>query len=130
MLVVPLLLVFYQVLINPEMLAIASAKRFAVIGFGCGAWAAMMTAPHVLMSESNSLWMIFSLPVEIAEYFQRRTRVWRTTGVIMGAAVITGLATWKGGIPADDWWRIPAALVGIWVVSLVIYAMMIGNARR
>ena len=128
-LVVPLMLVFYQFLINPGMLAVTSAQKLAAIGFGCGAWAAIVTAPHVPMSESNSMWMIYSLPVEISAYFRRRARVWRATGVMMAAALIAGLAIWKGGIPSGDWWRIPAALVGVWVVSLASYAVMIGNFK-
>lgn len=127
-LIVPLLLVFYQALVSPDMLEVTSMQKLALIGFGCGAWAATMTAPHVPMSEGNSLWMIFSLPVELGAYFERRARVWRMTGVIMAAAVITGLALWKG-IPGGDWWRVPAALAAVWVVSLAIYAIMIGETK-
>ena len=127
-LVVPLIMVFYQVLINPQLLENMSAQKLAVFGFGCGVWAATTTAPHVLMSETNSLWMIFSLPVSIAEHFERRTRAWRTSGTLMAAAVITGLALWKG-FPKEEWWRIPAGLAGVWVISLVVYAIMMGNAK-
>ena len=127
-LVVPLIMVFYQLLINPEMLAEVSGQKLAVLGFGCGVWAATTTAPHVLLSESNSLWMIFSLPVSISDHFQRRTRAWRLSGTVMAGLVIAGLGLWKG-FPADDWWRVPAALVGVWVISLVVYAIMMGDAK-
>lgn len=126
--IVPLIMVAYQLLVNPQMLAVTSAHRLAVIGFGCGIWAATMTAPHVLLSESNSLWMIFALPVEISDHFKRRTRVWRMAGIGMAGAVTAGLALWKG-VPADGWWRIPIALAAVWAVSRVVYAIMIGNAK-
>lgn len=127
-LIVPLMLLFYQFLINPELLSVTSSRKLAVIGFGCGAWAAAMTAPHVLGSEGKSMWMIFSLPVEIATYFERRARVWRITGVGMAFTVCTGLILWQG-FPSDEPWRLPAAFVGVWVVSLTIYAIVIGDPK-
>lgn len=127
-LIVPLMLLFYQFLINPDLLSVTSSRQLAVIGFGCGAWAAAMTAPHVLGSEGKSMWMIFSLPVEIANYFERRARVWRITGVCMAFAVCTGLILWQG-FPNDEVWRLPAAFVGVWVISLAIYAIVIGDPK-
>lgn len=127
-LIVPLLLVFFQALVNPELLEDLTARKLAVLGFGCGAWAAAVAAPHVPLSESRSLWLIFSLPVEIGRHFQRRARVWRMSGVTMAALVIVGLASWKG-FPPGDWWRLPAALAAVWVVSLAIYAVMIGATK-
>ncbi len=127
-LVMPPLLIGFQVLINPGMVAGIDARNLAVIGFGCGVWAASMTSPHVIASETRSMWIVFSLPVEIAGYFEKRTRVWRAAGVIIAAAVMLAVAVWKGGIPTQDWWRIPAAIAGIWVASLVVYSIMMGNA--
>jgi len=128
-LVMPVMLVGYQLLINPGLVEVANARNFAAIGFGCGVWAATMTAPHVVVSEAGSMWVVFSLPVEIAGYFRRRMRVWRTTGVLMTIGVIAGLAAWKGGVPMDDWWRIPAAVAGVWVMSFVVYTIMMGGTR-
>ena len=127
--VVPLMLVGYQLLISPQMLTGASGHHLAVMAFGCGAWASMMTAPQILLSEGRNIWMVFSLPVEIATYFERRTKIWRFTAVVMAAFVIACLAIWKGGIPIEHWWRVVAALAGVWVMSLVIYAIMIGDAE-
>lgn len=125
---VPLIMVFYQILVNPELLSTVSAQKIAVFGFGVGVWAAVSTAPHVLLSESNSFWMIFSLPVSIANHFRRRTRVWRTTGLGLAILVTVVFCAWKG-VPHENWWRIPTALAGVWIVSLVIYAIMMGNAK-
>jgi hypothetical protein len=128
-LVMPLMLVSYQLLINPALVEVTNARNLAAIGFGCGAWAATMTAPHVVSSEAGSMWIVFSLPVEIAGYFRRRMRVWRTTGVVMTISVMAGLAGWKGGVPTADWWRLPAGVAGVWVVSLVVYSIIMGGTR-
>lgn len=127
-LVLPLIMVLYQALVNPEMLNNISAEKLAVFGFGCGIWTAITSAPHVLLSESNSLWIIFSLPVKIGEHFHRRTRVWRATGVGMAILIITIISVWKG-FPSENGWRIIAALIGVWVISQVVYAIMLGNAK-
>lgn len=128
-LVMPVMLVGYQLLINPGLVAVANARNLAAISFGCGVWAATMTAPHVVASEANSMWVVFSLPVEIAGYFRRRMQVWRTTGVLMTIGVMAGLVAWKGGVPPDDWWRLPSAVAGVWVMSFVVYTIIMGGTR-
>jgi membrane protease YdiL (CAAX protease family) len=88
-----------------------------------------MTAPHLLMSEAKSVWLVFSLPMEVSAYFERRARAWRVMAVVVAAATLLGMAIWRGGVDAEGAWRAAAALVGVWVISLVIYAIMIGDAR-
>jgi len=78
---VPMLIVGYQVLINPSMVESVTAAGICAMAYGCGTYGSLITAPQLLMSEAKGVWLVYNLPVPIAAYFRRRETLWRSVAL-------------------------------------------------
>jgi len=124
---VPVLLVVYQLLVNPTMLEGATAGGICAMAYGCGTYASLITAPQLLMSEAKGVWLIYNLPVPIAAYFGRRELVWRSVATGLAAVVVVSMILFSGDFQAGELWRYLAALAGVWVMGRVVSGIVMGK---
>lgn len=128
-LIVPLCIAGYQVLINPLMVTNLTSRGIGAMVYGCGAYASLITAPQLLVSEARGLWLIYNLPVPIATYFRRRESLWRLAATGIAGLLMIILASISGAFAIDNGWRYGFALLGVWVVGRVISGVVMGQPR-
>ena len=124
---VPVLLVVYQLLVNPSMIEGATVGGICAMAYGCGTYASLVTAPQLLMSEVKGVWLIYNLPVPIAAYFRRRETVWRTVATTLAGIFVTAMIFWTGAFKLDEIWRYLAALAGVWVMGRLVSGIVMGK---
>ena len=126
---VPVLLVGYQVLINPSMVQSITAAGICTMAYTCGTYASLITAPQLLMSEAKGVWLIYNLPVPIAAYFKRRETLWRSVATGLALVLVIVMLATSGAFRAGDLWRYLAALLGVWVVGRVVSGIVLGRPQ-
>jgi len=126
---VPLLLIGYQLMVNPDVLTDITALGISGMAFGCGAYASVITAPQVLMSEARSIWLIYNLPVSIAAYFRRREFLWRCVATCMTFLLVLSLSVWKSRFEPSDLLRYLSAIIGVAVVGRLVSAIVMGQPK-
>lgn len=100
--IMPILIIGFQVVINPELLEQASAnpRHGAMMAFGIGAYVLAFGAFQVLASETNSLWLLNTLPMSLAEVIRIKTRLWAAISLAYVAAILSFLFIGKVTIDA------------------------------
>ena len=124
---VPVLLVVYQLLVNPTMIGGATVGGICAMAYGCGTYASLITAPQLLMSEAKGVWLIYNLPVPIAAYFGRRELVWRSVATGLAGVVVVAMIFYSGNFLISELWRYFAALAGVWVMGRVVSGFVMGK---
>ncbi|MFK7743081.1 MAG: lysostaphin resistance A-like protein [Planctomycetota bacterium] len=72
-LLVPIFIVGLQLLLNPRL---AEGSGLTAVAYFAGGYGALNGCLQVLSGEGRALWMLYSLPVSIAEVLRRKTRMW------------------------------------------------------
>lgn len=126
---VPVLIVGYQVLVNPELVQSVTAAGICAMAYGCGTYASLMTAPQLLMSEAKGVWMIYNLPVPVAAYFRRREALWRGVATGLAAILVVVMVSTSGALRVEDLWRYVTAILGVWVMGRVVSGLVMGSPR-
>lgn len=126
---VPIMIVGYQVLINPAMVQSITAAGICAMAYACGTYASLITAPQILMSEAKGIWLIYNLPVPVGEYFSRREKLWRSVATGIAGLLIVVMATTGGAFRIDELWRYVLALWGVLVVGRVVSGVVMGKPK-
>lgn len=126
---VPVLIVGYQVLINPSMVQSVTAAGICAMAYACGAYASMITAPQLLMSEAKGVWLVYNLPVPVAAYFRRRETLWRAVATGVAVLLVLVMVVTSGAFRVEDSWRYVAALLGVWVMGRVTSGVVMGRPQ-
>lgn len=126
---VPILIVGYQVLINPSMVHSVTAVGICAMAYACGTYASLITAPQVLMSEAKGVWLIYNLPMPVSAYFGRRETLWRSVATGLAAVLVVVMLLTSGAFRVEDLWRYVVALLGVWVMGKVVSGIVMGRPK-
>ena len=77
-LVVPVLVIGFQVLLNPDLLGgvKSSFEHTAALAFGIGAYMLLFNATQVLALEGGALWILYTLPRALHSMLFQKTFLW------------------------------------------------------
>jgi len=125
----PLLMVAYQLLINPKLLANASAAGIAAGIYACGALASLTTASSLLYSEIKGAWLIYNLPIPISSYFQNREKLWRGISTILAGLLLLTAIFLAQSFSLGELWLYAAALLGVWVMGRMVSGIVLGQPK-
>lgn len=126
---VPILIVGYQVLINPSMVQSITAAGICAMAYACGTYASLITAPQLLMSEAKGVWMIYNLPVPVAAYFRRRETLWRSVATGLAVILVVVMILTSGSFKVSELWRYVMTLLGVWVMGRVVSGIVLGKPK-
>ncbi|MDB4484255.1 CPBP family intramembrane metalloprotease [bacterium] len=126
---VPIMIVGYQVLINPTMVQSITAAGICALAYSCGTYASLMTAPQLLVSEARGVWMIYNLPVAVAAYFRRRETLWRSVSTGLAVILVVVMILVSGDFQVTEIWRYLMTLLGVWVMGRVVSGIVLGKPQ-
>lgn len=112
-LLVPVFVVALQLIVNPG-LGNAKGVGVAMIAYFVGMYGCLGGCFQVLSGEGRALWMLYTLPVSIAEVLRRKTLVWSIICVTFATLALVAFALVKS-MPIDglllDWVFVS---IGVW----------------
>ncbi|MBI4601346.1 MAG: CPBP family intramembrane metalloprotease [Planctomycetes bacterium] len=120
-LVVPFLVIGFQVLINPSWIRAGSSdlRHGAMLAFGIGAYVLMFGCFSVLSAEGQGLWLLYTLPRPLAAVLREKTRLWAA----ISAAYAIGLLAFVGFRgEGRDWAALTSAAMAL--AGIVVYAFI------
>lgn len=126
---VPVLIVGYQVLINPSMVQSITAAGICAMAYACGTYASLITAPQLLMSEAKGIWMVYNLPIPVAAYFRRRETLWRSVATGLAVILVVVMILTSGSFEVGELWRYVMTLLGVWVMGRVVSGIVLGKPK-
>jgi membrane protease YdiL (CAAX protease family) len=126
---VPIMIVGYQVLINPTMVQSITAAGICALAYSCGTYASLITAPQLLVSEAKGVWMIYNLPVAVAAYFRRREILWRSVSTGLAVILVVVMIVVSGDFRVTEIWRYLMTLFGVWVMGRVVSGIVLGRPQ-
>ena len=85
--VVPVFVIGLQLVVNPG-LGRVQGRGVAMLAYGIGFYSLIGGCFQVLSAEGRALWMLYTLPVSIAEVLRRKVRIWAGTAVGFGTAAL------------------------------------------
>jgi membrane protease YdiL (CAAX protease family) len=117
-LLVPLLILGYQVVVNPQMFE-AGGRGAAVLAFGVGAYVLAFGGFSVLAVERQSLWLLYTFPQPLARLLRQKVALWACVAVAYTGAVLA--IAWRPGAGSDlaTWTGPLFALAGVVVFAAV-----------
>jgi len=122
----PLILIGFQLLINPKVTENVDFKTLCALGVGCGAYSSFLAISCIFTLEQKGLWIVQTLPCDISDYFNRRERLWRIVGIFVGGSIIVFGVFWQRAYAIDQLLLAILSLIGMWVVSRVVNGIIMG----
>jgi len=121
--VLPILIVGFQLIVNPSLMGSGAGRTVAVLAFGVGAYVLAFGGFSVLTAERNSLWLLFTLPQRLDRLFRRKATLWAGLAVLYGVAVLA--IGWRptGSMEAIAWLAPLFAVCGIALHGFLAGAM-------
>jgi membrane protease YdiL (CAAX protease family) len=92
-LLTPLVILAFQVIINPRILSGAGGRGAPTLAFGVGAYVLMFGGFSVLAVERTSLWLLFTFPQPLAQLLRRKTALWACVALVY--SVVTLACVWR-----------------------------------
>ena len=92
-LVVPIVIIGFQILINPGWSA-AAARNFSIAGmtaFAIGSYVALFAGQAVVNGENKSFWLLFTFPRSLSRTLRRKVRLWVGVVWLYAFGAITAL---------------------------------------
>ena len=120
-LILPALIVGFQLMVNPALTATGSPRGVAVLAFGVGAYVLAFGGFSVLTAERNALWLLYSLPRRLDRLFVRKTILWGVVAALYAAAVLAIVWRPRGEMDALAWLSPLFVLLGV-----VLHAFLAG----
>ena len=129
-LVLPLLVIGFQILINPRLWsgAVASPAAAAALAFGVGAWVMVQSGLLLLVTEGPALWLLYTLPQPLGRLLGSKVAVWATIGLGYALAVVVAVAIAGGSVSLALVIDGVLAMVGVALVTVVAGAIGILHA--
>ncbi|HAK97629.1 MAG TPA: hypothetical protein DCM87_22215 [Planctomycetes bacterium] len=120
-LVVPVIVIAFQLVINPQLLRAVGSdfRHLSAFAFGVGAYALMASAFMVLAVEGKTLWLLYTFPRRLEDIMRRKALLWGTLACACPVAVFA-LAFARGA--AWEWVMalyMLLAIGGVFVCALV-----------
>lgn len=118
-LVVPLVFIGLQLAANRGLgSAVDSAATgwHAVMAYVVGAYALTAGCFQVLSGEGRALWMLYALPVELADVLQRKIRLWATTASALALGALV-LLTMRAGLHPGVVVDAGLVVAGVWMAA-------------
>lgn len=116
--IVPVFVIGLQLVVNPGLGRVAG-RGIAPLAYGIGLYALIGGCFQVLSAEGRALWMLYALPVSVAEVLRKKTRIWASLAVGYGLAGLVAF-TLRGGGPIDAMalvWDALSVGFGIWCAA-------------
>ena len=121
--VLPIIIIGFQVVINPVMLEAAGENyhHAAMIAFGIGAYVLMAGGASVVSGEGKSFWLLYTVPDEIGHILRRKVRLWAWIGTVYAFIVLALAATWSDAPPPLEDVVGGAIMVvgGLWIYAFI-----------
>lgn len=119
-LAVPLLVLAFQLFLNPGMVAaiLSDFRHTAAAAFGVGAYVLLCGATQVLGVEGQTLWLLYTFPVGLDRVLLRKALLWSGLG---GAYTLAALAAALVFAPPRDWTSISDAALALVLVGLYAF---------
>ena len=119
--VVPMLMVVFQLLVDPMILegAEGDCRHAAALAFGIGAYVLATSGVRVLASEGQALWLLYALPHTLDKVLRRKALLWAFiaaayTLTILGATILS--QPWTDPAVSVD---VAMALAGVFIYAFI-----------
>ncbi|HUS67789.1 MAG TPA: CPBP family intramembrane glutamic endopeptidase [Kofleriaceae bacterium] len=124
-LVAPLLVIGFQVVINPGLWtgAAESPARAAGLAFGIGAWVMVQAGLLLVATEGQSLWLLYTLPQPLGRMLGSKVAVWSVIGLAYTLAVLVAVAIASGTVSLALLLEGALAMLGVGVVTVISGAL-------
>ena len=119
----PILIVAFQLVVNPTLMASGSGRGVAVLAFGVGAYVLINGGLSVLTAERNALWLLFSLPQRLDRLFLRKALLWVGLAVAYAVAILSIGWRPEGEMEAVAWLAPLFAVCGVALHGFLAGAM-------
>jgi len=124
-LIMPLLILGYQVALNPALLkgAAGNIQHGATLAFGLGAYVFLFSAFQVLSSEGPGLWLLYTFPRDLRTILCQKTLLWCGFALLYTLATLGICALYN---PALDWDALSyatTAVVGVVLCAFIAAAL-------
>ncbi|MHC4952899.1 MAG: lysostaphin resistance A-like protein [Planctomycetota bacterium] len=122
-LVVPLIIVAFQLIVNPALTSGGSTRATAVLAFGVGAYVLAFGGFSILTAERSALWLLYSLPRRLDRLFLRKTVLWGGVAIAYASALLA--ITWRpsGSMTALEWAMPLFVILGVLLHAFLAGAM-------
>lgn len=119
-LIVPVLILGFQVVLNPSLLQSATRdfRLAAVLAYGVGAYVLAFSGFQVLASEGPALWILYTLPQPLPRILLRKAALWCACASVYTVAILA----WAMGGEGVDPTTLSLSLVA--VAGLAIHAFI------
>jgi membrane protease YdiL (CAAX protease family) len=128
-LVIPLVVIGFQIVINPRLWtgAVGSPAAAAALAFGVGAWVMIQSGLLLLATEGEALWLLYTLPQPLGRLLGGKVALWAAIGLAYALAVVTAVVVASRSLSLAL--LIDAALAMLGVALVTVVAAAIGILR-
>ena len=129
-LVIPLLVIGFQVLINPRLWsgAVASPSAAAALAFGVGAWVMVQSGLLLIVTEGEAMWMLYTLPQPLGRLLGGKVALWAAIGLGYAFAVVVAVAIAGGAVSLALLVNGALAMIGVGLVTIMAGAIGVLHA--
>ncbi len=120
-LILPLVLIAFQILINPKLFTAAASdfRHAAAIAFGVGGYVLMFGAFGVLSAEGKSLWLLYTFPRPIEKIMRRKALLWAGISSLYTIAVLIAVLARTPSIELSMLLNAGMAVAGVFVYAFI-----------
>lgn len=124
-LIAPLLVVGFQVIVNPGLWtgAADSPARAAALAFGIGAWVMVQAGLMLVATEGQALWLLYTMPQPLGRMLGAKVGVWAVIGLAYTLAVIVAVAIASRTVSLALVVEGALAMLGVAVVTVISGAL-------
>ena len=118
-LVVPVLIIGFNIFINPAMLrsVLADFQHAATLAFSLGAYVLLFSGFGVLTSEGPALWLLYTFPQRMDAMLRRKATLWCVFGLVYAVLVLSAAAS-----VSPEWEASQLITAGTALAGVIIYA--------
>jgi hypothetical protein len=124
-LLMPLVLVAFQVMVNPAILSsgFADARRVSVVIFGVCAFLLFTGGMHALNLELRSLWLLYTFPVRLVDVMKKKAMMWASMAAVYCVVLMIVYVVQSDTAPGAFLPPAISALAGVFPVSFVVVGL-------